>query len=140
LIYLDTSVLCPVYWPEQLSGAAQAFIRRHADLAVSDLVEVEFFSALARRAREGDVSTDDARRVTALFLAHLEDGRFDRLPLERAAYLTARAWLSSLQVVARTLDALHLAVAANHDVGIATADAGMAQTAAALGLRVHAIS
>jgi len=126
-----------LYWPERLSGAAQAFVRRHAGLAVSDLVEVELFSALGRRVRWGDISEDSARRVTALFLTHLEDRRFDRLPVERAAYLTARAWLSSVQIVAQTLDALHLAVAASHDLEIATADAGMARAAVALGMRVH---
>ena len=126
-----------MYWPEPLSEVAQAFVRQHADLAVSDLVEVELFSALGRRVRGGDVAEESAKRITALFVTHLEDQRFDRLPVERAAYLTARAWLSSLQIVARTLDALHLAVAASHDLELATADAGMARTAAAMGMRVY---
>ena len=130
-------MLSPFYWPEPLSEVAQAFMRRYADLAVSDLVEVEFFSALGRRVREGDIGDDSARRITALFLSHLEDGRFDRIPLERAHYVTARAWLSGFLVVAQTLDALHLAVAANHDLEIATADGRMARAAKALGLRVH---
>ncbi len=130
-------MLGPVYWPEPLSEVAQAFVRRHTDLAVSDLVEVELFSALGRRVRGGDLSEESAKRITALFVTHLEDQRFGRLPVERAAYLTARAWLSSLQIVARTLDALHLAVAATHDLAVATADAGMARTATAMGMRVY---
>jgi uncharacterized protein len=130
-------VLSPFYWPEPLSEVAQAFMRRHADLAVSDLVEVEFFSALGRRVREGDIPDESARRITAMFVSHLEEGRFDRIPLERAHYLTARAWLSGFLVVAQTLDALHLAVAANRDLEIATSDSGMVRAATALGLRVH---
>jgi uncharacterized protein len=126
-----------LYWPEPLSGAAGAFVRRHAELAVSDLVEIELFSALGRRVRGGDISKEDSQRITSLFLTHLEDRRFDRLPLERGVYLTARAWLSNLQIVARTLDALHLAVAASYDIAIATADPGMARVAASLGMPVH---
>lgn len=130
-------MLGPLYWPEPLSEVTQAFVRQHTDLAVSDLVEVEFCSALGRRVRGRDVSEEGAKRITALFVTHLEDGRFERLAVERAVYLTARAWLSSLQLVARTLDALHLAVAASHNLELATADAAMARAAGLLGLRVH---
>ncbi len=130
-------MLGPYYWPERLSMTAQEFVQGHPDLAVSDLVEVELFSALGRRVRRGDISLESARRVTALFLTHLEDGRFGRLPIERAAFLTARAWLSGLQHSLQTLDALHLAVAAGHGLAVATADAGMARAAAALGMKLH---
>jgi predicted nucleic acid-binding protein len=115
-------------------------VRQHANLAVSDLVEVEFFSALGRRLRRGDLSAENAQRVAALFLAHLEEGRFGRLAVERATYLTARGWLSGFHIIAQTLDALHLAVAAGHDLEIATADAGMARAAAALGMQVHHVT
>jgi len=112
-------------------------MRQHARLTVSDLVEVEFFSALGRRVSGGDITHDGARQVAGMFLTHLEDGRFGRLPLERATYLLARAWLSGLQVGVQTLDALHLAVAAGHDLEIVTADDRMARAAEALRIPIH---
>ena len=132
-------MLVAYYCPEPLSRAAQRFLRRAQDPTVSDLVEVEFFSALARKVRGGQITRDDAQRITGLFVTHLESGGFARMPLERSTYHTARAWLEGLAVPVRTLDALHLAVAATHEMTIATSDAALAASAAALGIRAHRI-
>ena len=47
-MYVDTSLLVPYYCPEALSQRAERTLRADPRPAVSDLVEVEFFSALAR--------------------------------------------------------------------------------------------
>jgi predicted nucleic acid-binding protein len=117
----------------------QAFLRKTPDLAISDLAEVEFVSAVARKTRQRELSGEDAQRIIGMFVGHVEGGAFTRLGLERGMYQTARAWLGGLQVQLRTLDALHLAVAAVHDVPIATADDGLARSAVALGIRLHRI-
>jgi uncharacterized protein len=41
LIYLDTSVIAPLYWTEALSDAIEALLRIELEPALSQLVEVE---------------------------------------------------------------------------------------------------
>lgn len=48
-MYIDTSALVPYYCPEPLSRAAEGALRSDPRPSVSDLVEVEFFSALSQR-------------------------------------------------------------------------------------------
>jgi len=50
-MYIDTSLVVPYYCHEALSRAAERTLRGDARPALSDLVEVEFFSALARKVR-----------------------------------------------------------------------------------------
>jgi uncharacterized protein len=53
LIYLDTSVLAPLYWTEALSDAVEALLSdEYLEPAISQLVEVEFVSALSRLTEE----------------------------------------------------------------------------------------
>ena len=136
MIYVDTSVLVPYYFPDPLSSRVQRFLRETPGIALSDLGEVEFFSALARKVKERELQREDARRVAAVFMGHLEGGAYTRLELDRATYQTARSWISGFDVPLRALDALHLAVAATGALPIATADAAQARSAASLGLRV----
>jgi predicted nucleic acid-binding protein len=51
LIYIDTSVLVPFYLPEALSDAVDELLRIEDKPALSQLVEVELFSAVARKLR-----------------------------------------------------------------------------------------
>lgn len=137
MIYVDTSVLVPYYFPEPLSGRVQRFLRETPEIALSDLGEVEFFSAVARKVRERELTREDARRVAAVFIGHLEGGAYIRLELDRATYLTARGWIGGFDIPLRALDALHLAVAATRALPIATADAAQARSATSLGVRVN---
>ncbi|HLW46910.1 MAG TPA: type II toxin-antitoxin system VapC family toxin [bacterium] len=137
MIYADTSILVPYYVPEALSDRVQQFLRQTPDVALSDLGEVEFFSALARKVRERGLTREDAHRVTALFIGHLDGGAYARLELERAAYHMAQNWLGTFDISLRTVDALHLAVAATNAIGIATADMTLVRAGRSLGLTVH---
>lgn len=104
--------------------------------ALSDLSEVELFSALAQKVRVGEMCPEDAARVRALFLQHLDRGHFDRLALGRRHYQLARDWLASPPAPLRSLDALHLAAAALADRVLITADRRQAVAGEALGLQV----
>lgn len=137
MIYADTSVLVAYYCPEPLSDRVQRFLRATRGVALSDLVEVEFFSALARKVRERTLLRGDARRIAALFVGHVDRGVYTRLGLDRATYRTAQGWIGGFETPLRTLDALHLAVAATAALPIATADAALAHSARSLGLGVH---
>jgi predicted nucleic acid-binding protein len=58
-LYLDASVLVPLFVPESRSGEAATALVRHT-LVVSDFAMAEFSSGIARRARMGEFSGADA--------------------------------------------------------------------------------
>lgn len=91
-------------------------------------------SALSRKVRLGEMLVDDATQVLLRFSVHLEEGLFTRVQLERRHYELARDWLARFTLALRTLDALHLAVAAREGFRLVTADAAMAQAALTLGV------
>lgn len=124
------------YAPEPLSEDAERLLRQFPPPAVSDLVEVELYSALARKVRQGELAAQDADRARSQFSTHLAAGHYERLPLARAHYDLARRWLAAPAPPMRTLDALHLAVAAVSDRTLATADRALAQAARTLRVEV----
>jgi predicted nucleic acid-binding protein len=137
LIYVDTSALVPYYCPEPLSPAVQRFLGQQGDRAISDLVEVELLSALARKVRTGELRRADAHRIQEVFRSHLEAGLYLRLPVERRHFAIAREWLATLHTSLATLDALHLAIAADQDCPLVTVDLALARAGRAVGARVR---
>jgi predicted nucleic acid-binding protein len=127
-------VVVAYYSPEAMSRRAERLIRTHARPAISDLTEVEFCSALSRKVRLGELSVEDATQIFLRFTVHIEDGLYTRVPVERRHYELARDWLARFAFALRTLDALHLAVAAVEGFRLVTADTGMAQVAVTLGV------
>jgi predicted nucleic acid-binding protein len=96
-------------------------------------------SAIARKVREGAISRSDGHKVAMTFLAHLEDGYYTRIPVERTHYHIAREWFERFEFPLRTLDALHLAIAHVRRLRLATGDDALARSATAVGMRVHRI-
>jgi predicted nucleic acid-binding protein len=139
LIYLDTSVLTAYYSPEPLSRAAERVVRSVAQPSISDLTEVELLAALARKIRVGEIRAVEAARVATQFLTHVESSLYSRLPMERRHYRLARDWIGRFTTPLRTLDALHLAVAAAEGLRFATADRALARSAAGLGIETVAL-
>ena len=135
-MYVDTSVLVPYYSPEPLSLVAQWTVRDDPRPTISDLVEVELFSALARKVRMREMSTPDAARIGQQFLDHLQAGLYTRLALQRRHYETAREWLARFNLPLRAADALHLALADAEGLRLATADRDLSKSAMGLGLSV----
>ncbi len=131
-MYLDTSVVVAYYCPEALSPAAERVIRRDPEPAISDLVEVEFFSAVARKVRAREMSASDATRSCGQLVAHLQAGLYARVPIQRRHYETARDWLAGMALPLRALDALHLAVASEERLRLVTSDRDLFRSARAL--------
>jgi len=129
LIYLDTSVLVAYYCPEPLSDKVEELVTSHAKPGLSHLVEVELFSAVARKVREGQLEKKDAKRILSYFLKHLNEGFYSRHPLNALHYQTARSWIGQLEQPLRTLDALHLALASTEELCLVTADQALARAA-----------
>ena len=135
-MYIDTSLLVPYYCPEALSRGAERTIRGDPSPAVSDLVEIEFFSALARKVRVREMSQIDATRAGERFLDHLQAGFYARIAVQRRRYEAARAWLARFTLPLRALDALHLALADREGFRLATADQDLSRSAKRLGVAV----
>ena len=136
MFYIDTSVIVAYYYPEPLSEKAEAFLMSHARPAISTLTEVEMFSALSRKIREGGLSRKDAGRIVAKFLSHADGHYYTRLFVEPHHYRLARDWIGLFQTNLKTLDALHLAVAHAEGLTVVTADQELAESARVLALDV----
>ncbi len=140
MVYIDTSVLVSYYCPEPLSEAAEKIILRSDQPSLSALTEVEVASALSRKVRKKEISRVDADRVITEFQTHLSQFLFKRIPVEREHYSLAFNWLIQLSIPLKTLDALHLAVAAGNNLQIITADRQLAGSARKLGLACKLLS
>ncbi len=140
MIYLDTSVVAPFYWQEQLSDTVQTLLGNESEVALSQLVEVELFSALSRRVRMGEISQDQAGAIAERFETHVDYGFYTRLPVEGLHYSLAKEWIRRFDTPLRTLDALHLAIASSQGICLITADRGLAGSAEAFGVEVRLLT
>lgn len=100
---------------------------------ISDLCAVELMSALARKVRRAELERKDAERIRALFHSQIEGSYYTLVPVERHHFRLAQRWIGQFNAPLRSLDGLHLAVAATREITFATADKRLAACAEALG-------
>ena len=81
MIYLDTSVVAPLYWAEALSDRVEALLRQGVELGMLQLVEIELCSALSRRVRVGEIERDEAQAIANRFQSDLYSGFYSQLAL-----------------------------------------------------------
>ncbi len=129
-------MLVPYYSPEPLSARCEALILSEARPVISDLCAVELVSALARKVRRAELDTADAERIKSRFQSQVESSYYTLLPLERHHLRLAQDWIGQFRAPLRTLDGLHLAVAATGGIRFATADRALAGCAEAFGVEV----
>jgi uncharacterized protein len=112
MIYLDTSVLVPLFVAEPQSEAVREWFQANCDeaLAVSDWSLLEFVSAMGIKVRLKDLKTEHALRACQLMRESVEDSMQVITPT-RSTYGRAVNLLSNLASGLRAGDALHLAVA-----------------------------
>jgi predicted nucleic acid-binding protein len=122
MYYLDTSVLAAYYCPEPLSEQAEKIVISSDRPCISSLTEVELASAIARKIREKDLSQEGGNKIFNQFQTHLKGPLFRLITVEGRHYKTAKNWILQFAVPLKTLDALHLAIAAEGDYTLATAD------------------
>ncbi len=140
MYYLDTSVLVAYYYPEPISETAEKLILRSKRPCISSLTEVEFASALSRKIREKNLSPEDGNKIFNQFQSHLEQSLYSWTVLEDRHYRTAKNWIIQFSAPLKTLDALHLAVAAESDLTLLTADKHLEISAKYFGIDVVIIS
>lgn len=138
-VYLDTSVLVPVFMQEAFTERAERYLRSGLEvLIVSDFAAAEFAAALARRVRTSELLAHRARSAFAAF-----DGWTprvtQRVDLRATDVRTAETFIRGLDLPLRTPDALHIAIAQRLGVTLATFDESMKKSAIALGVPVAAL-
>ena len=140
MAYIDTSVLVAYYCPEPLSAAAQKTLGKLEEPAISPLVELEFYSAVAMKVRSKQLSKSNATRILSVFQKHLSESCYRILPIDTAEYGLARDWIASFSSPLRAPDALHLAAAFSNDLTLLTADKDLARSGRSFGVKCKLIS
>jgi uncharacterized protein len=140
MIYIDTSILVAYYCPEKISDKVEKILVETSNPAISQLTEVELTSALARKIREKALSQKDAKAVLSIFRTHIDDMSYVYLPIQPKHFSTAMNWIAEFNTPLRTLDALHLAIAAQNKAPLLTADIKFSESAKTLGVEATLIS
>ena len=138
--YFDTSFLTPLVREEKTSTHIARFVAGlpTGELAISHWTEVEFASLLARDVRMRALLADEARKVDALFGSVVRQS-FVVLSPAADDYVLARRYLHMYQSGLGAGDALHLAIAANHQAAaVYSLDNTMIKAGKILGLPVSA--
>jgi len=136
--YLDTSALAKWYLNEQGSEAFVVFLQDLDVAVISSLTVTEMRSLFSRRRRMGDLSVELENQLFAAFLEDIDRGWLQRYPLDDARFSEATNLIARHPVQPlRSLDALHLTVAAHAGIAIlATADAVMAAAGLSMGFQI----
>jgi predicted nucleic acid-binding protein len=118
MVYLDTSILVPIFLPEPESDRMRSWILRQAgeSLAISEWTLTEFSSALGLKVRTKQLKPDQAREAQRLLEKLATDSFQVHVPV-RADYVRATAFLGEYALGLRAGDALHLAIAFNAGAG-----------------------
>jgi len=137
-VYLDTSVLVARYAPETTSELVDALMKPARQRIIGSHATIEMVSALTKKVRDRVMSRAQAHAAHLQFQRDLAAGAFmlDELTLTHQQQAEAFILQIGFTRQIRTLDALHIAVAAAHGVELATSDAAMARAAQDLGVKV----
>lgn len=135
-VYLDASVLVPLFMHEAFTARAERFLRSNPQiLNVSDLAAAEFASALARRVRTSELLPERARSAFGAFDAWTPRAA-QRVEISSADVRVAETFIRRLDLPLRPPDVLHVAAAQRLGATLATFDDRMRRSAIALGLPV----
>jgi uncharacterized protein len=118
MLYLDTSVLVPLFVPEPQTASIRQWAAAHAAeaLIISDWTLVEFASAVGMKVRQKTLKPAQAQQACRLMNQLAEDSLQVVVPT-RAAYSRAAEFLGNPVLGLRAGDALHLAVAIDEGAG-----------------------
>jgi uncharacterized protein len=134
--YLDASYLVSLLTREPSSDRAAAFAAQNPDPPIaSDLAAAEFASAISRRVRMRELTRRQGRFALATFDYWAADS-VRWVEVSPADIAMATSALRRLDLVLRTADAIHIAVAQRLGATLVTFDQRMAEAARVLGLTV----
>ncbi len=80
----------------------------------------------------GEIDRDVAQAIATKFQADLDAEFYELAVVTSQHYQIAKHWMQRCDTPLRTLDALHLAIAAERSITLITADVGLARSAVTL--------
>jgi predicted nucleic acid-binding protein len=140
MIYLDTSVLVPLYVNEPGSPDARRLLASHSqsDLAISEWNRTEFVSAVGIRVRMHNLDSETARNIIETFY-RLASRALTLLPVEAGDFGLANRYLEHFELGLRAGDALHLAIASNHGAEVYSSDQVMQRCARRFDIKAYSL-
>lgn len=134
MLYIDTSVLVAAWTIETRTDDVQQWLaeRRSEEMAISGWTITEFSSAIALKARNGQIDPADRGKALAMF-TELCSTTFELLPIAPVHFIEAARMTDRFDIGLRAGDALHLAVAIGSDATLVTLDKGLAKGCASVG-------
>lgn len=141
MLYLDASLAVSLITPERYTRAARAWLaaQEPEELAVSDWVLTEVSSALSIKQRTGTLDEGGRVKAQRTFQVLVRDS-FHVLPVSRASFREAAVIAGRPELTLRSGDALHLAVAGEHDARLCTRDDRQADAGRRLGVEVYLLT
>jgi predicted nucleic acid-binding protein len=133
--YLDTSVLVCALTNEAQTSRMQDWLGAQAagELVISPWVATEFSAALSIKVRRQEFGPEHRAAALSAF-TRLSAESFVFLPISEREFQTAARFADQAPLGLRAGDALHLAMAADHGIMLATLDRRLAEAGAALGV------
>ena len=129
-LYLDTSVLVPIYIAEKNTKDIREIIINYSEnIVISKLAIAEFHSALAIKQRTKSLSMLQAQKAKQIFKTHVDKKQYELISLPPSVFDKATEFLDQSEFALRTLDALHLSVCAVNNIILLTADKVLASNA-----------
>ena len=135
MLYLDTSILVAALTHETETARMQAWLadQEPGGLTISAWVSTEFSAALSIKVRMGHLDPEQRAAVLALFQS-VAAASLKTVPISDHAFRTAARFADQIGLGLRAGDALHLAIAADAGVPLATLDRKLAEAGRSLGL------
>ncbi len=116
MIYFDSTYIIKCYLAEAGSAQVLALARSHPGRACAVHGRVEFFSAVKRHVRDGNLSSARASEALNQFIRDEAAELWSFLPLNRSLIESACTRLTAVpnKILCRAADALHLTCAAEN--------------------------
>jgi uncharacterized protein len=141
MIYCDTSLLVAALTAEAASGKVQAWLGSQdaGMLGISGWVVTEFSSALAIKLRAGELTMEQRAQVLTYWRRMMAENLVT-VPVQPTSFELAARYIDRHDLGLRAGDALHLAIASQAGMALATLDRAMAKAAVAIGLEVREVA
>lgn len=138
-VYLDTSVVVPLFLPDIFAGRAKAYFSvGSTDAVISDFATVEFAAVVGTRFRTRSLTEPQCRTAFSAFDAWTAQYAA-WTAIEPSDLRHAETTIRRLDLPLRTADTIHIAVAQRLGAELATFDRRMADCARAVGLPIAAL-